>query len=88
MLFATDQPGVVLRERLGHGRDEVYRAGSAASVIARERGWARSVPWSVTAALVPLRRERRPGGQPEVGVDDVEALSLGASAQVGRRLRA
>ena len=44
-------------------------------VIRRERGWRRSVPWSVTTWAQAAQRERRPGGQAEVRVDDVEAAA-------------
>ena len=62
--------------------------GSAARVMRRERGWRRSVPWSVTTCGAPRSGERRPGGEAEVGVDDVEALardSGGAASRAARR---
>ena len=66
-------------QRLGHGGDEVHERQR------RERDRARAGVREVGAVerhglrIVPLRRERRPGGQPEVGVDDVEPLVAVAS---------
>ena len=60
-------------------------SGSAASVIARERGCARSVPCRVTARVAAVSRERRPGRQPEMRVHDVEAVAAVAPPQGARR---
>ena len=51
------QRGICSRQRLGDRRRRDRRSRSPASVIGRERGWARSVPCSVTARAA--RRARR-----------------------------
>ena len=94
-----DRDRPALRRRRGRRRrsraSACRRGPSGRSTGARDLARARVV--DVVAVqrdepLVGAHRERGPGGQPEVGVDDVEAPALEAAPQVARgadvRLRA
>ena len=57
----------------GWGRRSGPSAGSTARVARRVRGWRTSVPCTVSPLHSRARRERRPRGEAEVGVHDIQA---------------